>query len=49
MARPGAVYIDLGPRTGEVPLELIWRKESPQPLVDAFIAAARAVTELPPG
>jgi len=44
MARPGAVYLDLEPRTGEVPLEMIWRRESPQPLVDAFVAAARTVT-----
>jgi len=46
---PGVTYRDLPARTPRVPLEIVWRKESPQPLVDAFVAVAQAVAARPQG
>ncbi len=40
--RPGVAYLELTPRTAEVALELVWRKETAQPLVETFVAVARA-------
>lgn len=46
--RPGVAYLDLRPRTGDVPLNLVWRNEEPQPLVDAFVATAVSVAKRKP-
>jgi DNA-binding transcriptional LysR family regulator len=46
---PGVAYRELPARTPRVPLELVWRRESPQPIVDAFVAAAQAVAARSPG
>lgn len=43
--RPGVAYLEIRPRTGEVPLNLVWRSEEPQPLVDAFVATATLVAK----
>lgn len=40
--RPGVAYLELSPRTAEVPLELVWRREAAQPHVEAFVAVAKA-------
>lgn len=46
--RPGVAYLDLRPRTGDVPLNLVWRSEQPQPLVDAFVVTATQVAKRKP-
>lgn len=43
--RPGVAYLNLTPRTAEVALELVWRKESAQPLVEAFVAVAKELAQ----
>src|SRR6478736_8691582 len=41
--RPGVTYLEFKPKSGSLALELIWRSDGPQPLVEAFIATARGV------
>ncbi len=41
--RPGVTYMEFKPKSGSLTLELIWRSDGPQPLVEAFVATARAV------
>ena len=43
--RPGVIYLELKPKTAEVALELVWRKETAQPLVESFLAVARELAQ----
>ncbi len=46
--RPGVAYLALRPRTGDVPLNLVWRGKEAQPLVDAFVATATQIAKRTP-
>ncbi len=46
--RPGVAYAEFRPKSGSLTLELIWRAGASQPLVEAFVATARAVAENTP-
>ncbi len=35
--------MEFKPKSGSLTLELVWRSDGPQPLVEAFVATARAV------
>ena len=46
--RPGVAYAQFRPKSGSLTLELVWRRDGPQPLVEAFVATARTVAENTP-
>lgn len=46
--RPGVTYTQFRPKSGSLTLELVWRNAEQQPLVDAFVATAKAVAESTP-
>jgi len=45
--RPGVSYRSLRAKTGELSLELAWRRAGPQPLVEAFAETARNIAARP--
>lgn len=43
--RPGVTYVEFRPKSGSLSLELVWRRDGPQPLVEAFVETARTVAK----